>query len=326
MPSSAVICCLSNRMRWQGPRERTGRRTLSAAMRIGRDTMNNQTAENQALETRAREFQFTDSDFNALRTLVKEMTGINLAESKRELVYGRVSRRLRALGLSSFGEYRGLLESGDGSELVAFCNALTTNLTSFFRESHHFDYLRDEFLAVSRKAGRRSERIRIWSSACSSGEEAYSIAMTIIETIPDWQKWDIKILATDLDSDILARAQRGRYTADRVKGFPPTRLARFFTESREGAERAYQVIPDLAKLITFKQINLMHELPMPGPLDAIFCRNVVIYFDKETQRGLFARIAKLQRPGNLLFLGHSETLFKVSDEYALIGRTIYRRS
>ncbi|MEA3107923.1 MAG: chemotaxis protein methyltransferase CheR [Gammaproteobacteria bacterium] len=296
---------------------------ISAAMRSSLVNMNNRSAE---VESRAREFHFTDSDFTALRILVKEMTGINLAESKRELVYGRVSRRLRALGLSSFGAYRELLESGDGSELVAFCNALTTNLTSFFRESHHFDYLRDEVLAPRRSADRRTERIRIWSSACSSGEEPYSIAMTIIETIPDWQQWDIKILATDLDSDILARAQRGCYNADRVKGLEPNRLARFFKESREGAERTYQVTPELANLITFKQINLMHDLPMSGPLDAIFCRNVVIYFDKDTQRALFARIAKVQRSGNLLFLGHSETLFKVSDEYALIGRTIYRRS
>jgi chemotaxis protein methyltransferase CheR len=299
---------------------------VGAAVRSSLDNMNNQSAETLAVETRAREFQFTDSDFIALRILVKEMTGINLTDSKRELVYGRVSRRLRALGLSTFGAYRELLESGDGSELVAFCNALTTNLTSFYRESHHFDYLRDEFLAARRSAGRRSERIRIWSSACSSGEEPYSIAMTIIETIPDWQKRDIKILATDLDSDILARAQRGCYTADRIKGIEPKRLAKFFRESREGAERTYQVVPELANLITFKQINLMHELPMSGPLDEIFCRNVVIYFDKETQRALFARIAKVQRPGDLLFLGHSETLFKVSDDYALIGRTIYRRS
>jgi chemotaxis protein methyltransferase CheR len=254
------------------------------------------------------------------------MTGINLAESKRELVYGRVSRRLRALGLASFGSYRQLLESGDGSELVAFCNALTTNLTSFFRESHHFDYLRDEFLAPRRAGAQRSERIRIWSSACSSGEEPYSIAMTIMESMPDWQKWDIKILATDLDSDILARAQRGCYNAERVKGLDPKRLGRFFTETCDGGETLYQVVPELAKLITFKQINLMHDLPMSGPLDAIFCRNVVIYFDKDTQRDLFSRIAKLQRPGNLLFLGHSETLFKVSDDYALIGKTIYRRS
>ncbi|HWJ34890.1 MAG TPA: protein-glutamate O-methyltransferase CheR [Steroidobacteraceae bacterium] len=288
--------------------------------------MTHQSAAVSTVETRAREFQFTDADFQALRILVKEMTGINLAESKRELVYGRVSRRLRALGLSTFGAYRRLLETGDGSELVAFCNALTTNLTSFFREAHHFGYLRDNFLAPRRGAARRSERIRIWSSACSSGEEPYSIAMTIMETIPDWQKWDIKILATDLDSDILARAERGSYNAERVKGLDPKRVSRFFTESQEGTERTYQVVPELARMITFKQINLMHDLPMSGPLDAIFCRNVVIYFDKDTQRGLFSRMAKLQRPGDLLFLGHSETLFKVSEDYALIGKTIYRRS
>jgi chemotaxis protein methyltransferase CheR len=288
--------------------------------------MNRQSATIPTADARTREFQFTDADFQALRTLVKEMTGINLTESKRELVYGRVSRRLRALSLSSFAAYRRLLESGDGTELVAFCNALTTNLTSFFRESHHFDYLRAAFLAPRLAAARRSERIRIWSSACSSGEEPYSIAMTVAETIPDWQKWDIKILATDLDSDILARAQRGIYNAERVKGLDPKRLGRFFTESLQGTERSYQVAPELAQLITFKQINLMHDLPMSGPLNAIFCRNVVIYFDKETQRGLFARMAKLQRPDDLLFLGHSETLFKVSEDYALIGKTIYRRS
>jgi chemotaxis protein methyltransferase CheR len=277
-------------------------------------------------ETRAREFEFTDGDFQALRGMVKEMTGINLAESKRELVYGRVSRRLRALGLASFSSYRQLLESGDGSELVAFCNALTTNLTSFFRESHHFDYLRDEVLIPRREAGQRGERMRIWSSACSSGEEPYSIAMTVAEAIPDWQRWDIKILATDLDSDILARAERGRYNAERVKGMDPKRVSRFFAETRDGTEPGYQIVPELAKLITFKQINLMHDLPMSGPLDVIFCRNVVIYFDKDTQRGLFSRISKLQRPGDLLMLGHSETLFKVSDDYSLIGKTIYRRS
>lgn len=288
--------------------------------------MNRPSATLPAADVRVREFDFTDADFGALRTLVKSMTGINLADSKRELVYGRISRRLRALGLTSFGSYRQLLESGDGSELVAFCNALTTNLTAFFRESHHFDYLREQFLTPRRAAGNRSQRIRIWSSACSSGEEPYSIAMTVIESIPDWQKWDIKILATDLDSDILARAQRGSYGADRVKGLDPKRLSRFFTESMNGTERLYQVVPELAQLITFKQINLMHDLPMSGPLDAIFCRNVVIYFDKDTQRGLFARMAKLQRTDHLIFLGHSETLFKVSEDYSLIGKTIYRRN
>jgi len=288
--------------------------------------MSSQSAESSSIDTRDREFPFTEADFLALRNMVKEMTGINLTDSKRELVYGRISRRLRVLGLTSFDAYRQLLESGDGSEGVAFCNALTTNLTSFFRESHHFDYLRDEFLVPRRNAGRRSERIRIWSAACSSGEEPYSIAMTIIETFPDWDKWNIKILATDLDSDILARAQLGRYDADRVKALGPKRLGRFFTEAREGTQRAYQVMPEVARLVTFKQINLMHDLPMSGPLDVIFCRNVVIYFDKQTQEWLFSRIAKLQRPRDLLFLGHSETLFKVSEDYSLIGKTIYRRS
>ena len=288
--------------------------------------MNRPTPTASAVDSRTREFEFTDADFQALRTLVKEMTGINLAESKRELVYGRISRRLRALGMSSFAVYRKLLESGDGSELVAFCNALTTNLTSFFRESHHFDYFRSEFLGPRCGAGRHANRIRIWSSACSSGEEPYSIAMAVAETIPDWEQWDIKILATDLDSDILARARNGRYTADRMKGVDPRRIAKFFTETRDGTTSTFQVVPEIAKLITFKQINLMHDLPMSGPLDAIFCRNVIIYFDKETQRGLFARVAKLQRPGDLLFLGHSETLFKVSDDYSLIGKTIYRRT
>lgn len=274
---------------------------------------------------RVREFEFRDPDFEALRRLVKQTTGISLAESKRELVYGRISRRLRALGLSSFGAYRRLLASGDGAELVAFCNALTTNLTSFFRETHHFGYLREVFLPA-RLAAPRGQRIRLWSSACSSGEEPYSIAMTIVERIPDWQRWDIKILATDLDTDMLARAQRGIYAAERLKGVDPTRRSRFFTETTEGSGPAYRVNAELARLITFRQINLMAPLPMTGPLDVIFCRNVVIYFDKDTQRSLFSRIAELQRPGDLLMLGHSETLFNVSEAYALIGKTIYGRN
>ncbi|MDE2350018.1 MAG: protein-glutamate O-methyltransferase CheR [Gammaproteobacteria bacterium] len=275
---------------------------------------------------RVREFQFSDADFCALRDLVKQLTGINLADSKRELVYGRVSRRLRTLGLKRFSEYRQLLEGDDESELVEFCNAMTTNLTAFFRESHHFDYLRDQFLLPRVHDARAPRRIRIWSAACSSGEEPYSLAMTVCEAIPDWKRWDIKILATDIDSEILARARRGIYTADRVKGLDPGRLERFFRAPAGADQSAYQVDPDLAGLITFKQINLMHDLPMKGPLDVVVCRNVIIYFDKDAQRGLFTRIAKLQRPNDLLFLGHSESLFKVSNDYDLIGKTIYRRN
>ena len=273
-----------------------------------------------------REYEFSDEDFRALRDLVKQITGISLAETKRELVYGRVSRRLRALGLKTFAEYRRLLAAQDASELIEFCNALTTNLTSFFRESHHFDYLRDVFLGTRGADLHGSRRIRIWSSACSSGEEPYSIAMIICETVKDLKKWDIKILATDLDTNILEIGRRGIYNQDRIKGINAQRLGRFFRATNDGKTTCYEAQPELKNLITFKQINLTHELPMSGPLDVIFCRNVVIYFDKDTQRELFARMAKLQRYDDLLFLGHSENLFNVSSDYTLIGKTIYRRS
>jgi chemotaxis protein methyltransferase CheR len=276
--------------------------------------------------SRLREFAFGDDDFNALRHLVKQITGINLTEQKRELVYGRLARRLRVLQLASFADYRRLLAEDGGSEIVEFCNALTTNLTSFFREGHHFDHLREQLLQspATAAAGRR---LRIWSAACSTGEEPYSLAMTVLESLPDLRSWDIRILATDLDSAVLEHAQRGVYSDERVKNLSQQRRSRFFREKR-GADgiSTYEVIPELKSLITFKQLNLMQPLPMRGPLHAIFCRNVVIYFDKDTQRELFARIASLQRPGDLLFLGHSESLFKVTDSYTLLGRTIYRRS
>ena len=269
-----------------------------------------------------REFAFSVDDFNALRALVHRVTGISLAENKRNLVYGRLSRRLRALRLGSFAEYRQLLESNpDGDEMVEFVNAITTNLTSFFREDHHFEYLREKSLGplTSAKPG---HRFRIWSAGCSTGEEPYSIAMTVCATLGDSMRVDLKILATDLDSDVLSRAKSGVYSADHVKGISPTQLARYF-DTNQGK---HVVKPSVSRLITFKQLNLMHELPMRGPLDIIFCRNVIIYFDKDTQRSLFRRYARLQRPGDLLFIGHSESMFKVSDAYSLIGRTIYQRN
>jgi chemotaxis protein methyltransferase CheR len=279
-----------------------------------------------------REFALSDQDFNALRALVHQVTGISLAETKRNLVYGRLSRRLRALKLESFAQYRQLLESDpDGQEMIEFVNAITTNLTSFFRESHHFDYLRQHKLAPL--ANGAAPRLRIWSAGCSTGEEPYSIAMTVCEALGDTPRLDLKILATDLDSDVLARARSGVYLADNLKGMSPVRVSRFFEPKksdddgggRTGAAR-YVVKPAVSRLITFKQLNLMHELPMHGPLDVIFCRNVVIYFDKDTQRRLFQRYARLQRPGDLLFIGHSESMFKVSEAYTLIGKTIYKRN
>jgi len=214
---------------------------------------------------RLREFAFGNEDFEALRTLVKQLTGINLSDQKRELVYGRLARRLRALQLRSFAEYRELLASDGGKEIVELCNAITTNLTAFFREPHHFEYLRDQVLKPLAADPSASRRLRIWSAGCSTGEEPYSIAMTVLETLQDLRRWDIRILATDLDSDVLQRAQRGIYAADRVRGLTPERVSRFFTQHQERNERDglyYQVVPELASLITFKQLNLMHPLPM----------------------------------------------------------------
>jgi chemotaxis protein methyltransferase CheR len=275
--------------------------------------------------SRLREFEFGNDDFEALRKLVKQLTGINLSDQKRELVYGRLARRLRALQLRSFAEYRDVLAQDGGREIAQFCNAITTNLTAFFREPHHFDYLRDHVLAPMVASG-TARRLRIWSAGCSTGEEPYSLAMTVLEALPDLRRWDVRILATDLDSDVLERGRRGVYTEERFKNMTLQRRSRFFTEHRGRDGSSYEATPELKSLITFKQLNLMGPLPMRGPLDAIFCRNVVIYFDKDTQRDLFARVAQLQRPGNLLFLGHSESLFKVSDDYALIGKTVYRRA
>jgi len=274
--------------------------------------------------TRSWKLNFGEDDFAALRALVKQHTGIHLTEQKRELVYGRLSRRLRALGLESFRAYREILERNEGEELVQFCNAITTNLTSFFREAHHFQYLREQLLAQAADS-RSARRLRFWSAGCSTGEEPYSLAMTIQEALPDVRRWDVRILATDLDTEVLARGARGVYEEERVRGLGTERLGRFF-RSDGSAASSYAVTRELRDLITFRELNLMHTLPMKGPFDAIFCRNVIIYFDKDTQRQLFARIAQLQRPGNILFLGHSENLFRVCDDYTLVGKTIYRRN
>jgi chemotaxis protein methyltransferase CheR len=273
-----------------------------------------------------REFAFTDADFNSIRKLVKDVSGITLAESKRELVYGRLSRRLRHLGMDSFADYRALLAGEDGaSEIGEFTNAVTTNLTSFFRENHHFEFLKNQFLLPLAANPGGTRRLRIWCSAASTGEEPYSIAMTVADAIPDWERWDIKILATDLDTEVLAQCTAATYKEERVEAMPRARVEKYFTREGTGAALRYRVKPALARMITFRQLNLMHRLPMKGPLDVIFCRNVIIYFDKDTQRDLFKRFAPLQRPGDLMFLGHSESLFKVSESWSLIGKTIYRR-
>jgi chemotaxis protein methyltransferase CheR len=277
---------------------------------------------------KAREFKFTGADFRFIRELVEERTGIMLSENKRDLVYGRLSRRLRELGMDRFSDYCELLQSGHDEEMVNFVNAITTNLTSFFRENHHFDYLGKSLLPslLKQKLKHNSERrLRIWSAGCSTGEEPYSIAMVVKEVLGSSQNWDVRILATDLDTKVLAKASSGVYEQSRVEGLSKPRLRQWVKKGSGVNAGKVRMSPELQELITFKQLNLMNEWPMKGPFDLIFCRNVVIYFNKPTQQVLFDRYAELLGHDGHLFLGHSETMFKKTDRYKLIGKTIYQK-
>ncbi|MBK8962799.1 MAG: protein-glutamate O-methyltransferase [Candidatus Competibacteraceae bacterium] len=272
------------------------------------------------------EFEFSDRDFQRVRQIINDIAGISLADGKRELVYSRLSRRLRQRGMQRFEDYCNLLEAHDDTvEMSEFVNALTTNLTSFFRESHHFEFLAKELLPeLIRKQSLGNRRLRIWSAGCSTGEEPYSIAMVVRETLPS-VGWDVKILATDLDSNVLATAERGVYDESRVKDLSDARLRRWFQKGRGAQAGQVRAASALRDLITFKQLNLMDDWPMRGPFDVIFCRNVVIYFDKPTQRVLFERFADLLDDQGHLFVGHSESLFKVTERFAPLGKTIYQR-
>ncbi|MFO1457429.1 MAG: protein-glutamate O-methyltransferase [Steroidobacteraceae bacterium] len=269
------------------------------------------------------EFQLSDDEFHEIRRVVHRTTGIALADTKRHLVYGRLARRLRALSLTTFREYLQRIEQ-DGDELEEFCNAITTNLTFFFREGHHFQHLSTKVLPDLLKQNAATRRIRIWSAGCSTGEEPYSIACCVQETLGNLRDWDVKILATDLDSKVLAHGQAGIYAADRLDKVDKARRDRWFVPQNGGAQ--WSAREELRRLISFKRLNLMEQWPVKGPFDVIFCRNVVIYFDKSTQRIVFGRFAELQRPGSHLFIGHSESLFNVCDRYELIGQTIYRKN
>jgi chemotaxis protein methyltransferase CheR len=280
-----------------------------------------------AQDTAQKEFPFTMKEFRYLSSIVYDQTGIVLKDHKINMVYSRLARRLRELGLKSFADYCRLLEGeGGAAESGVFINAITTNLTKFFRESHHFDHLADTALAETVANGDKTgnRRLRIWSAGCSSGEEPYSIAMTLLARVPRLGAWDAKILATDLDTAMVARGKSGTYPKGDLENVPAQYRKRFFTLSDD---RSQAVAGNtLRQLITFKQLNLLKPWPMKGPFDAIFCRNVMIYFDEETKTRLIARYAKMLKPGGWLYIGHSETLLDTAGAFQLNGRTIYRRS
>lgn len=265
----------------------------------------------------SKEFEFTARDFERVRTLIYKKAGIALAESKQEMVYSRLARRLRATGIASFVTYLDKLEHGDDAdEWEAFTNALTTNLTSFFRESHHFPLLAEHLKKVK-------EPIEIWCSAASTGEEPYSIAMTACEAFNTLTP-PVRIIATDIDTNVLNAGANGVYSMDRLDKMSPERAKRFFLRGKGDREGMVRVRPELRQMITFKQVNLLADnWGVAGPFDVIFCRNVMIYFDKPTQGKILDRFAPLMKPDGLLFAGHSENFLYVTDAFKLRGKTVY---
>lgn len=265
----------------------------------------------------AKEFEFTNRDFERVRSLIYKRAGIALAESKQEMVYSRLARRLRATGITSFVNYLDDLENQpDSPEWEAFTNALTTNLTSFFREAHHFPILAEHAKKVKGP-------IEVWCSASSTGEEPYSIAITLCEVFGTLTP-PVHIIATDIDTNVLNVAATGVYPIDRLDKLSPERAKRFFLKGKGKQEGFVRVRPELREMVTFMQLNLLSAgWPISGPFDAIFCRNVMIYFDKPTQGRILDRFAPLIKSDGLLFAGHSENFLYVSDAFKLRGKTVY---
>jgi len=265
-----------------------------------------------------REFSFTSADFERVRKLIYEHAGISLSPAKQDMVYSRLARRLRETRLKSFGDYLALLERGDKGEWEKFVNSLTTNLTSFFREPHHFPLLADHLKKLQGKSP-----IKIWCSAASTGEEPYSIAMTVVETFGSFNT-PVSIVASDLDTNVLATASKGAYALDRVDKMSPERLNRFFTKGTGAQEGIFTVKPELRRMLSFQRLNLLEpNWAIRGPLDALFCRNVMIYFDKPTQYKILSRFAPLMSDNGLLFAGHSESFLHAADLFHSQGKTVY---
>jgi chemotaxis protein methyltransferase CheR len=277
------------------------------------------------------ELQLRQSEFTNLRDLIYHEAGITIRDNKRQLLQSRLRKRLRVLQLASYAEYFDYLTKSDrhGDELIQMINCVSTNKTDFFRENHHFDFLREvlfpQMIADSYSGGPR--KLRIWSAACSTGEEPYSIAMTAHDCFADERGWDIQILASDIDTEVLDRAERGVYDVSRIGGTPPDLLHRHFENfTDEDGKRKVRVKPYLRDMITFRRINFAEpRWPIQSKFDAIFCRNVMIYFDDATQDKLVTRFADYLAEGKHLMLGHSESIRRVEGLYKSLGKTTFRR-
>ncbi|MDV6342155.1 CheR family methyltransferase [Nitrosomonas sp. Is35] len=272
----------------------------------------------ESSDSRIREYAFTQADFERIRKLIYNHAGISLSKGKQNMVYSRLARRLRANGLTSFHEYLNFLERGNPEEWEAFTNALTTNLTAFFREQHHFPIL-EKHVEKRKNQG----KIQLWCSASSTGEEPYSMAMAMVQAFKTFSP-PVHILATDLDTNVLAKAQLGIYSLDKLEKIPQEKLKQFFLKGKGHNAGSARVRPELRNMITFRQLNLLDESwPIRGPFDAIFCRNVMIYFDKQTQYKILKKFVPLLAPDGLLFAGHSESFQHAVDLFKLREKTVY---
>ena len=278
------------------------------------------------------EYPLSDLEFQLLRKLIYSLTGISLSDAKRQLVKSRLQKRLRALNLDSFHAYHGYLTARgeEDPERTFFINCVTTNKTDFFREPHHFDFIAKKLIPTLVKqadAGGRERKLRVWHAGCSTGEEPYTLAMTLDQAFHKQGVWDWRQLASDIDTGVLAHAERGVYERERVAPVPEPLLRRYFLKGTGAQSEAVRVKQELREHITFRKINLLDDLwPFrPGfQFDIIFCRNVVIYFDKPTRQRLFARYQEALKPGGYLFIGHSESLLGISDAFTSLGQTVYR--
>ncbi|MGF1633704.1 MAG: CheR family methyltransferase [Phycisphaerae bacterium] len=273
------------------------------------------------------EASVTDAQFKRISQVVYDHCGINLHDGKRQLVQARLAKRLRVTGRRDVGGYlEWVLQDPNGPEFLNFIDSLSTNLTSFFRENQHFEYLKNKLLpdliAKKNKSGRK--QLRAWSAGCSSGEEPYTIAMTLCET-SEMRGFDAKVLATDISTAVLAKAAAGVYDAERIEGIPPQLRGKYFDPRKTSGGRAMAARPVLRDLISFRHLNLMERWPFTGPFDFIFCRNVMIYFDKPTQEKLVGRFHDCLAPGGILFTGHSESLTGVKHAFTFVQATIYQK-
>jgi chemotaxis protein methyltransferase CheR len=273
-----------------------------------------------------RELPYTRNDFDYLRKVARERTGCVVSEDKFNMFYSRLYWRVRSLGLSSFKEYCDYLENDESEvEALELANSITTNLTAFFRESHHFLFLSSKVIPELREKNSGACRMRLWSAGCSTGEEPYSLSIVLRESSLLDHGWDARILASDVDSGALALASEGIYPKERLGGIEEKRLRRWFLRGKGVRQDLVRVKPEVRKLVDFNRVNLLQGWIPPEPVDLIFCRNVIIYFDKQDKMRLIKRFADALKPGGYLFMGYSESLLRLTDEFELVGTTVYKK-